>query len=328
MFVLTSDITIGSVRFNSVNEVKIKESILEYKNTCVISLPTSAVLKINDKRQSETVQTAKQFTRGQEVKVLLGYNGNNRQEFVGFVDRVNLTTPVSIECEGYSWQLRNKKNIKKSWQTTTLVDVLKYLVQGTKIKLHPKIPAIPLVNLVINDASGTQVIEYLIDLMKGTLTAFFIDDVLYMGLTYTDVASETVKYRAGWNVISTDSLKLHNADDVDVNIHIVVKNSDGTESTTKAGSTGGVVRKENVSAVKESKWLTEIAKTKLAQEKYTGLEGTIETFLIPYCRAGYRAEYRNDKYPEQNMNCFVKSVEKTFGQSGGRQTPELGIKLS
>lgn len=328
MQVLSGDITIGNTRFKSVNELQIKESIFEYKNTCTIKIPASAVLKVNGKRQTASVQTAKQFTKGQPVSVKLGYNGVTRPEFVGFVTRVNLTSPVTIECEGYSYLLREKKNIKKSWKTTTLLEVLKYLVEGTTIKLHPKIPNLPLVNLVINDASGTQVIEYLVDLMKGTLTACFIDDVLYMGLTYQDITGRTVKYRAGYNVISSDNLKLHESKDTQVNIQIVVKSQDGTEQITQAGEKGGKVRKETITAVKESAWLNRIAQTKLAQEQYTGYEGSLEAFLVPYCRAGDRAEYTDPVFPEKNMNCFVTGVSVRFGLGGGRRYPEIGIKLS
>lgn len=328
MFVLNSDITIGAKQFNGVNAVKIKESVLEYANSCIIQLPASSVLRINGQRQTASVQTARQFSVGQKVTVNLGYNSELKQEFVGFVKRINLATPVSIECEGYSWQLRNKKNIKKSWERTTLKEVLQYLVQGTDIKLHPLIPDMPLVKLVINNASGTQVIEYLVELLKGTLTACFIDDVLFMGLTYQDLAKTTVKYRAGWNVIKNDNLKVHKADDADINVKIIVKQSDGTEKTYPAGKGGSVIRQETITATKDSTWLTQIAETKLKQEKYDGYEGNIETFLIPYCRAGYRAEYTDQVYPEKNMNCFVTGVETSFGMSGARRVVQFGIKLS
>lgn len=328
MYVINGDITIDKIRFRSVNDLRIKESVLEYKNTCIIKLPTSSVLKVKGVRQTASVQTAKQFKEGQKVNVNLGYNDTVRPEFVGFVARVNYTTPVSIECEGYSYQLRKKKNIKKSWKRTTLKEVLKYLVEGTDIKLHPMIPDMPLVNLVVNDESGTQLLEYLVELLKGALTACFFDDVLYVGLAYQDVVQKTVKYRNGWNVISNSALKAHTADDAEVKIKIVVKQADGTEKPYTAGKDGGVVRKETMTAVKESEWLTKIAETKLAQEKFIGYDGNLECFLIPYCRAGYRAEYTDPVYPEKNMNCFVTGVEIGIGMGGGRRNPQIGIKLS
>lgn len=328
MFVLNGDITIGSYRFRSVNELSIKETIHTYVNTCVIRIPASARLKQNGTLQTASVKTAHQFNRGDKVSVSLGYNGALKRYFIGFVSRINLTSPVEIECEGYVYQLRNKKNIKKSWKTTTLIDVLKYMVQGTDIKLHPDIPAMPLSNLVVNNASGVELLDYLIDLLKGTLTACFFDDVLYVGLTYADVAKQTVKYKFGWNTINVDNLKYHRADDVNVNIEFKVKSPSGTNTTVAQGLQGGITMRENISIVKESAWLTKIAQTKLQQETFDGYEGDFEAFLIPYCRAGYRAETTDSQYKERGGNYFVESVEVTYGQGGARCIPEIGLKLS
>lgn len=306
----------------------IKESIHQYANTCKIKIPASLVLKINGQRQSESVQTARQFAVGEKVTVELGYNGKLRREFVGFVSRLNLTTPVEIECEGYSYLLRKKKNIKKSWANTTLLEVLKEVVKDTEVKLHPKIPNIPLKNLVINNASGTQVLDYLIELLKGTITACFLDDVLFVGLTYTDLAETTVKYQLGFNTISDDCLKYHQADDVNVKVEFRYKGADGTEKKTNQGVGGGIVRREDVSAVSEQAWLDQMAKAKVLQETFDGYEGEIETFLIPYCRMGYRGEVNGGRYPERGGNYFVSGVEITYGQGGARRTPELDLKLS
>lgn len=320
-----------------VNDVSIRESIHEYANKCTIKLPTSAVLKYAtqvgevEPPSVQSIKTANQFKSGDKVFVNLGYNGILKQEFVGFVTRINRTTPVEIECEGYSYLLRKKKNIKKSWKTTTLKEVLKEVVKGTEIKLHDKIPDIPLKNLLINNASGTQVIDYLKELLKDTITAFFIDNVLFVGLTYTDITEgKTVKYSEGKNVISDDALKYHEADDIEVKIEFKHNQPDGTkkQGTQDNVKTGGIIRTEIVSAVDDTAWLTKMAKAKLAQETFDGYEGEITTFLIPYCRVGYRAEYRSKKYPQKNGNYFVEGTTVNFSTGGARRIPELGLKLS
>lgn len=327
--VLNSEIKIGNVKMRGVNDVVIRESIHEYKNTCNIKIPTSAVLKRTGQSDQSSVQTANQFKKGEKVIVKLGYNGELKQEFIGFVNRINRTTPVEIECEGYSYQLRNKKNIKKSWASTTLKEVLKEVVSGTDIKLHDKIPDIPLKNLLLNNASGTQVIDYLKDLLKNTITAFFIDDVLYVGLTYVDVTEQTVKYAQGKNVISDDSLKYHEADEIDVKIEFKHKKPDGVKTTNDNVGTGnGIVRTEVVSAVDDSAWLTKMAQAKLEQESFDGYEGEITAFLVPYCRAGYRIDYKSERYPEKNGVYFAEGITIQFGSGGGRRIPELGLKLS
>ena len=329
-FYLSSEIKIGNKTMRGVNDLTITENIHEYANKCNIKIPPSVVLKRTDGTTQPSVQTASQFKKGENVTVKLGYSGQLRQEFVGFVTRINKTTPVEIECEGYSYLLRKKKNIKKSWKLTDLKAVLEFVVDGTGIKLHHAIPEIPLKNLSIYNASGTEVLDYLLDLLKGTCTAFFIDDVLFFGLTYTDITEQTVKYQEGVNVISADSLKYHQQEDVKVQIEFKHKSNDGIEKAPpqKAGVAGGIVRTETVSAVDDTAWLDKMAKAKLAQETFDGYEGEITAFLEPYCRTGYRASYKSKKYAEKDGNYFIEGITINFGLGGARRIPQLGLKLS
>ncbi|MCO5229596.1 MAG: hypothetical protein M9958_00430 [Chitinophagales bacterium] len=326
-FVLNSLIQIGNFRFKGVHNLKIEKSIHEYADRAVIALPTSSVIK-HKNITTESVQTAHRFKVGDKVNILLGYNGKKKEEFVGFIKQINPTTPCEIECEGYSWILRNKKNITTSWKNTTLIEVLKEVVKGTEIKLHKDIPNVSLRNIVINNASGTQVIEYIKGLFKGTLTAYFIDDTLYMGLTYIDLAIKTVKYRLRWNTIDGDSLKFKRADDVQVQIELNFKKSDGSQITTKTGTPGGIVRTDTITAVSDEKTLKEIAEAKLKQEAFDGYEGSFDTKLIPFVQHGWRAELEDRLFPERSGNYFIESVTTTFGENGGTRTIELGIKLS
>ncbi len=328
MFVPGSKISIGKFTFKGVNSVTITKSILEIAQRAVIKIPASAVLKQTGSNITTSVQTAHQFTVGDKVSIDLAYDDDFNNEFVGFVTRVNLTTPVEIECEGYSYQLRKKKNIAKSWKTTTLVDVLKEVVSGTDVKLHPKIPNIPLKNLVINKASGTQVIEYLKELLKGALTAYFIDDVLYVGLKYEDATDGVAEYRLGYNTIADTELKYRAAKDEEVNIEFQIREPNGKQKTISEGKTGGVTRRETLSAVTDTKYLEEIAKAKLLQQSYDGYEGSINVFLQPYVEHGYTAKITDNKYKEREGNYFVVAVSTEYGQSGAHRKVEIGIKLS
>jgi len=328
--ILNSSIQIGKLKpIIGVNDVVIHESVKDYVNTCVIKLPPSALMKNLGTQIFESVQTARQIKVGDEVIVSLGYNGVLRKEFVGFVTQPNLTTPAQIECEGFSYLLRKKKNIKASWGETDLVTVLKKVVDGTGIKIHPKTPAIPLLNLVINNASGIQVLDYLKDLLKGTITFCFIEDVLYGGLTYIDIAEKTVKYIEGWNTIDANALKFHRAEDVAVKIEFKFKGGDALSRDPVIEGTGdGIVRRDTVSVTDSPKWLKEMAKAKLLQETYNGYEGSINAFLVPYCRAGYRIEYKSPHFKERSGVYFCAGVTTTFGMGGARRVPELDLKLS
>ena len=326
-FILGSQFNIGIYKFKGCNDLKISKSIHDYADRCVIKIPTSAALTCEDATTS-SVQTARTFNVGDKVSIQLGYNGKLQPEFVGFVSNVNFTTPVEIECEGYSWQLRRKKNIKKSWGSTTLKAVLQEVVKGTDIKLHPLIPDMPLKNIVINNASGIQVIDYIKGLLKGALTAFFIGDTLYMGLTYMDLAQTSVKHQIGWNTIDSSSLKYKRAIDTVVTIQLQFRQDSGQMVSTTVGTSGGVVRTDTVSTVSDAATLKAIAQAKLLQESYDGYEGTISTFLVPYCQPGYKCILSHNKYPERGGNYFIETVETTYGQQGARRAVGIGLKLS
>ena len=57
--------------------------------------------------------------------------------------------------------LLRRKNISKSWQKTTLREVLQEVVKDTPIVLADNIPEMQLDQWIIRNANGTQVLEKL-----------------------------------------------------------------------------------------------------------------------------------------------------------------------
>jgi len=333
MRALTSQFNIGSFTFRGCYSCTVKKSIHNYRQTAFLTLPASARLK-SDAEDLPSRQTAKQFKVGDKAEILLGYDGNLVREFEGFVSRVNFSQPVEIEFEGYSWLLRKACNVTASWKSTTLKEVLQKLVDTVNenrsenlVALHPDIPNIPLKNIVINNATGTQIIDYIKGLFNGILQAFFIGNELYMGLSYADVVRNTVKYRLNWNTYPPNNLKFREADEVQVKVEIKFRNDTGKQVTTTAGKEGGIVRRDNLTVVTDNNTIKRIAEAKLAQETFDGYEGNIATKLAPFCQHGWRAEVEDLQYPERSGIYFVESTTVVYGVSGTRRTIELGIRL-
>jgi hypothetical protein len=327
MFILNSQFFIGKYKFTGCNEVSIKKSIHEIADTATIRLPNSYVLKLK-KVTTLSASTAKAFKVGDAVTIRLGYNGQLKDEFVGFIKRINYKTPCELECEGYSYILRTKTNIVKSWKSTTLLEVLQFVTANTDIKLHSAIPDMPLKNLKINNANGLEVIDYIKSLLGGVLKTFFIGDTLYCGLAYMDLAQTTVKYRLGWNTIEDANLKYRQAADVKVKIELEYRQGNGQQMVVSSGAEGGTVKREKMSAVTDPAKLQAIADAKLRDENYDGYEGDITTLLLPVAQPGYRAALTDPRYEERQGNYFVESTETTYGQSGARRKVQIGIKLA
>lgn len=322
-FVLKSNITIGPYKDVKVNDVKIKKSMFNYADRAVIKVPISArVRQVNGLISETSTATAALITEGMPVNIELGYNDRLVNEFVGFVARVNLTTPCEIECEGYSYLLRKKRYLK-AFKNTTLKELLQYLVNGTDITLSPLIPELKVAKWVMNNQSGTEVLEAI---KKELLVAiFFTGNELYAGLQYLQEKA-TTKYRIGWNVIKDNELKLREAKNQEVIVVIKGERPDGSKVTARMGEKGEI-KQITSHAVTDPAALKAIAGSEQRKLSYDGYEGKILTFLQPYCEPGYAALIDDPKYPQRSGKYLVDAVEVSFGMTGGRRSIEIGFKL-
>jgi hypothetical protein len=339
MFALCSNITIGKYGFKP-HDVKITKSVYQYADRAVIKMPISARIK-QDGILSESVETAKQFNEGDKVFIQLGYNGSLTTEFEGFVSRVNFTQPLEVECEGYSYQLR-QQNYNRTFINTDLKQILQFLIAGTDITLDKAIPSFKLDKLILQHTSGTEALELIKRISQDTIRFFFIGKTLYAGLQWLQIQPD-VQYRLGWNVIKDGQLKLRDAKNQNITVEVYWEEKDGTRKLLQANNgtvsnpTKKVVNTEGISGgkvVMRPKGITDqatlktIADAKLSSLSYTGYEGKITTFLVPYCGIAYGAIITDKKYPERSGKYLVESVETTYGMSGARRSVGIGIKLT
>ena len=321
MKTLTADIQIGAYTFNHVNEVKVEKSVDTLGSTASIKIPTTAYL-VSQGEKTTAVETARQFKPGDFVTIKLGYDGDNQEEFFGFVRRINLTTPIEIECEDWVYMLKKRKYLK-SWKKTTLLDVLKFIVTGTGIELNANIPTVEFVNFQL-DTNGADALQKIKD--EYGLTVYFHKGELYAGLAYA-IERGRVKYRLRYNVIEDNDLKWRRAEDVELNVKAICIKKDNTKIEAEVGDKDGEKRTLFFYDVQSVKQLETLAKEELQKYKYDGYEGKITTFLQPFADIAYVAEIDDPVYSERGGNYWVHTVEVTYGTGGARRVVHLGIKI-
>jgi hypothetical protein len=344
-FKLCSQIAIGKYAFSGgVNEVKIHRSVKAIMDTATIKIPAAGrvanPIKLSgmysglpglsspNNAPESSVETSTLWHEGDKVNILLGYNQDYRQEFMGFVRRVSPSIPLLIECEGYAWQLRRKRFIG-TWKTIQLIDFLQILVSGTDIKLSPNIPSVPLINLSIKSGNAVQALEYIRDNMH--LACYFQFDVLYVGLEEVQPGKiiEQVKYRLGWNVIRDDKLKYRLASDNNVLVQIYAgKGKNKKRPVFEAGDKSGGIIKEYVSNIADRSHLQRVANEILLYAKYTGFEGGITGFLQPYCNPSDTVVLIDKKYNVRTGSYFVDGIEVIFGMNGAQRIVHITRALS
>lgn len=342
-FVLNSIINIGNYQFYGVHEVVIKKSIHSFTDTCNIKIPVTCRVRTKDKvLQTESIQFVKsseQFVEGDKVKVQLGYNKQYQQEFVGFVRRINFTTPLEIECEGYSYQLRNNLTAKK-FKNVDYREILKYIIAGTDIVFHPAMKAvqsIPVNDFLIGNLTGIQALEEFRKHMRDSLVMFFVDNQLYAGLDLLYAGSQpdyigqtnTTKYLIDWNTIKSNDLKLVDPGNLKVTVQIGNGKKDGSKQMVSGGDKSSTfIIKEKVTILSDAATLKMMADIKAGKKKYKGFEGKVTAFGQPFCQHAYRIILTHKHYHEMEGTYLADSIEVKYDRSGFRRIVGIGHNLS
>lgn len=317
MFTFTCEITIGNKRFKTVNEVRIVRSVHELMATATIKVPVTALLRQKDVPPAQ-VPTARQIAVGERVQIRLGYNGQLRTEFVGYVKGIDLKTPIEIICEDEFYACRGRKVTVSG--TTTLEALLAKC--GLRVAYAE---TLTLRNFVHKDKS----VAYVLSRLKtdyGLSVFFDLPGQLYACRPYK-VVGDGVKYILRRNVINDDRLQYQRKEDARIEIKAVCFKKDGTKVEATKGDKDGATKTLYFYDVESMAELATLAEQELTRYSYDGYSGQIETFLQPYAAPCMTASLTDPVYPERNGNYYIESVETTFGTGGARRKVEIGIKV-
>lgn len=325
MFILDANIRIGDFLFPQVNGIKITKSVDLLSDTAEIKLPMSALFG-NRELGYTRKQLEGEIKAGDKVSITLAYVGVfEKEEFVGYVRWIKPNVPtITIECEDAIYLVR-QKTINKNFGATTLKKVLQEIVAGTGVQLAGDIPDVNFDKFILKNVNGAEALE---KIREEYGLYLFIDDagLLYAGLRQTKNIGESVSYDLYRNVVKHD-LKFRRAEDVRIALKVVGVQKDNTKVTVVVGDLTGEQRTIYRYNVSDKEVLKKLGEAELSELKYTGYEGTITGFLVPYATRGMTVSITDENYPERAGSYFVPKVVTTFGTSGARREVELGSKV-
>lgn len=317
MYVLCSNITIGGKRFAGVHEVKIKRSIHLIGATASVKVPVTSVLR-QEGAPPAYVETAQAIKVGDPVDIRLGYDGQYKTEFRGYVKQLNLQTPLEIICEDEFYTTR-RRNVTLQGKTT-LAAVLKACGLTVGYATTLTLGAFPVDNKPAAWVLGKLQTEY------GLAIWFDLEGRVYACEPYK-VIGETVKYRLRYNVVKDDDLKYQRAEDVKLKIKAICIYKDGAKVEATIGPKDGTEKKLYFYDVADQNELAALAAAELKRYSYDGYSGKITTFLQPYAAPCMVAEIEDEVYHQRDGRYYIESVETTYGTNGARRTMEIGIKI-
>lgn len=313
------EITIGKFIFRHVNHVKIESSRKKLGDTAIITLP----------RRYESKSLAKEIKEGDAVEVKLGYDESDiLTEFTGFVSVIGCNIPVEIHCEDQVYNLKRTVPKPKSWSSTTLKDVIKYLAPGITTEV-PDITLSPFyIKGVINVSTALEEIRdaYGLDI-------YFRNGKLFAGLAYSEkemVKADPIIYYLRWkdrtNVIHSD-LEFKKADAVRIKLKAISMMPDNKVIKYEYGDHDGEIRTMHYYN-KTSDQLKVLAKNEINNFKYDGYRGHFTALGIPVCHQGNVADIREEGFEEKNGKFFADKVIVDYGMGGFRREIELGRKVA
>ncbi len=317
MYTLCSKITIEDIFFESITDVKIERSIHKLGAKATIKMPITALLKTSSKPIAEMVEVAEQVNVGDKVAIYLGYNGDLKLEFVGYIKQKNYTQPLELICEDECYTTRNR-NVSLSG-TQTLEACLKACGLSVRYAV-----SLTLKNFVVDNKSAVWVLGKL-QSDYGLHIFFDMDGHVIASRAY-GLSSSRVKYQLRNNVICDDELKYQLASDVPLKIKAICFLKDGTKEEGEIGIEGGAQKTLYFYDVESKEELKALAQQELERYSYDGYEGKLTTFLQPYAEPCMLAELVDEQYSDRNGIYFIEAVEVSFGLSGARRIVEIGIK--
>lgn len=325
MLKLSSKITINeTLVFDFVNEIEIDSSYENLTDTCKIIIPKK--INLNDKPLAIGANAV--FKRGMKIKVEIGYDDTLKTAFTGYITKVNLTIPITLECEDSMYLLKKNTLANKSYSSVSLSTLLKYIIPAS---ISYDLKGFEYENLgqirISNSATSAQVLDML--RKNYNIYSWFRDDVLYIGVAYLVALQKKRTFGFEKNIIDDKSLEWRDSDDVKIKVKGVSVQKDNTkvEYTHPTTDAEGELSKLSVPGLSLSDLKKQVIRF-YDSFQYTGYRGDFTTFGEPFVNHGDLINFTGEKLEERNEgNYLVRSVKRSFGQSGYRQSIELGQQI-
>lgn len=323
MFTMSSEVKIGPYEVRGFEAVTIEKSTEALADTATITVPGMAY--------NTALQVEDKIKRGDKVVIRLGYDGDLKTEFTGYLKSIHPNAPMKLECEDSIYLFR--KPIKdKSFKKTTAKAILEYVVaqvnpqlKGDSVTLVTDVSGIQFDSFTIIRATAYEVLD---KLKQETGCAIYCrGNDLHFHLAFTEKTGSAV-YDFAKNVEVGSELEYVKAADKKVQIKVVGRSKKGATVEVEVGEKGGDSRTFQRPTVSDRATLEQIGKEELKKLSFDGYKGSIRAWLIPVVDTGYSARIIDSDYKEREGSYYVTGVKTEFSRStGGRRTVSLGIKV-
>lgn len=273
MLKLSANIVIFSNKtwkFSTVSSVEIERDIEKITTTCKIVLP---------KKIKWHKETSIPVKIGDKVEVSLGYDNKLEGVFVGYIKKVSVRTPVTIECDDSMYLLKKANTKKKTYPNATLKQILtEQIPSGIEFETYS---TQSIGNYVVDCDTVAQLLG---ELSEAGISSFFYGQTLKVGMIHDHTAAIGQKKQVladNINIIDDSELKWSDVDEITLKIKASGTDKAGKKISVEVGDDDGEVRSFFKYNTTEAQLKAE-ATQKLKDWKKSGLSGSLTTFGQKY----------------------------------------------
>ena len=317
MMAMDYSIQVGSWRIGALAGVSIKRSVEQLSDTATITLPCADV--------NQQIGIEQKLNVGDAVRIDLGYAGNLATEFEGYLKAIKMEDSVlTLECEDalYLWHVALPD---EQLEGVSLEQLLRKIAAN-----------VPGAGGVVCDysysydrftLSGATAYDVLRKVQEETgADIYYADGQLHVHPPYSQIGGgRPVVYDFAANVERSD-LRYVDAADRQVCVEVTYRLPDGSQKVLTVGDSKAPKVQKQVE-VSDKASAQQAAKAELARRCFSGYEGSLTGWLVPYVAPTYSVEIRDNDYPQRVGTYYVIGTEIEFGPDGGRRKVILGRKI-
>lgn len=295
-------------------ECEIVKSVENLTDTATIVLPETVI--------NQPLSFEGKISRGTQVTIQMGYNGQLKDEFKGYVrDIVVNNGSIKIMCEDALFLFR--KGVKDCFfENKDIKHIAEYVTRNID-KSYKVVCDYSIVyeKFTIHQASGYDVLKKIKEELKANIFFDTKNKILHIHKPY-GYNTNKVRYNLQKNV-EVSSLDFESVLDKKVEVTVESTDKSGKVQKYTTGTTGGdkITIKVGTIGIESIKMLAETTLKNALAPKY---KGTFDTWLIPYCEPGFSAHIEDEDYPDKKGWYYVVSVTTNLSLSGGKRiiTPD------
>lgn len=309
----------AGIVLTQVAEIVVESSWKMLTDTAEIVLPRK--VSYFDKNNVRDV-----FRRGDFVRIAFGYDGNNVEEFRGYITEVSADIPIRIKLQDEMWKLKQVP-VNFASPNISLKELLSSIAPGYKIDA---LEGIQIGSVRFPKTTVAAVLEKLQQEPWKLHTYFKTINgsaVLVCGKYYADDSmAEKVAFHLERNCVS-NALNYVRKDDIQILIKGVSTLSNGTKIEVEFGDKEGQTR-QLTHYNKTKNELELLVKLDYEKSKQDRFDGSFAAFGIPSVRHGQKAVLSSSLYGDRDGVYYIEGVGKTFSREGIRQVIKLDQKTN